>query len=114
MKKTAWILSILTAGLMLFSGVGCKKETASRQPQTLQDGIAQLRTALASASPQAQSNLYSGVIYGVRYGRYMDALVALDRIASDPSLNDAQKQAVSNMVDMVKQAMTNAPAAPGQ
>ena len=114
MKKTTWILSILSAGLIALSGVGCKKESASRQPQTLQDGIAQLRTALATANPQVQSNLYNGVVYGVRYGKYMDTLVALDQIASDSSLNDAQKKAVNDMIEMVKKTMNSAPAAPAQ
>ena len=110
MKKATWILSILAAGLVAFSGAGCKKETASRQPTTIQDGMTQLRTALSGANAQVQSNLYNVVVYGIRYGRYMEALVGLDRIASDPSLNDVQKKAVNNAIELVKQAMTNAPA----
>lgn len=114
MKKTTWILSVLAAGVVAFSGAGCKKESAARQPQTIQDGVAQLRQVLNTANAQVQSNLYSGVVYAIRYGRYMDALVSLDQIVNDPSLNDTQKKAVSNTIDLVKQAMTQAPAAPGK
>jgi hypothetical protein len=112
MKKTSWIICILTAGLIAFSGVGCKKQAASGQPQTLQDGVAQLRKALVGANAQVQSNLYSGVDYGIRYGKFMDALAAMDQITSDPSLNDAQKKAANNVIQLLQQAITNAPAAP--
>jgi hypothetical protein len=73
-----------------------------------------LRTVLASASPQVQSNLYSGVVYAMRYGKYMDALVSLDQIANDPSLKEPQKKAVNDEIQLVKQAMANAPGAPAK
>jgi hypothetical protein len=107
------MLLLLMAGLFAFSGVGCKgKKAVSQQPQTLEDGVEQLRTALASASPDVQSNLYSGVSYSIRYGSYDKALVSLDRIASDPGLNDGQKRLVNDVIELVKARIQNQGNAP--
>jgi hypothetical protein len=111
-KTTTWILSILLVSLLALSGAGCKKKAESSRPQTLDEGVIQLRTVLVTAGPEVQSNLYSGVIYGIRYGNFMDALGALDQIASNPSLTDPQKKTVSNVIDLLKQAIQNPQNAP--
>ncbi|HWX20612.1 MAG TPA: hypothetical protein VN578_12000 [Candidatus Binatia bacterium] len=103
MKKLTWVLGLLTAGVLALSGAGCKKQAASQNPQTLQDGVAQLSASLATASPEVRSNLYSGVAFGIRYGKYVDAMMALDQIASNPSLNEQQKKLVNNVLDLLKQ-----------
>ena len=105
---------MVAAGLVAFSGVGCKKESASGKPQTIEEGVAQLRQVLVNANPQVQSTLYSGVAYNIRYGKNMDALMALDQIVNDASLNEAQKKAVSNVIQLVQQSLANAPAAPAR
>jgi hypothetical protein len=112
-KKTTWLFWIVVGGLMALSGAGCDKKAASAPPQTLEQGMAQLRAALITAGPEVQSNLYSGVARGIRYGQYPEALDALDRIASDPGLNDAQKKLVNDVAELLKQAaqkQQNAPA----
>ena len=111
MKKTLGILSVTISGLLALSSAGCHHKAESAQPQTLQEGLAQLQASLATASPQAQSNFFSGVSYGIRYGSYAKASVALQQIASDPSLNDQQKKLVSAVSDLVqKEAAAQAPA----
>lgn len=107
MKNTVWILSVLLGSLLAFSGAGCKDKAASEKPQTVEQGVAQLRAVLATASPEVNSNLYSGVAYGVRYGNFVGALMALDKIASDPSLNERQKKTVNDVIDLLKQAIQN-------
>jgi hypothetical protein len=111
-KKTTWLLSIVIGGLLALSGAGCNKKGASGPPQTLEQGVAQLRAALVTAGPEVQSNLYSGVARGVRYGQYLEALVALDRIASNPGLNDGQKKIVNDVAELLKQAVQKQQNAP--
>jgi hypothetical protein len=109
-KTTIWVFSALAAGVLAVSGLGCKKQASSAQPGTLEDGVAQLRAALVNSSPQVQSNLYNGVVYNIRYEKYVNVLMALDSIASDPSLTDPQKKAVSNLIEQVKPLVVKAPA----
>jgi hypothetical protein len=75
--------------------------------------MAQLRSALVNASPEVQSNLYSGVSYGIRYGNYAQALESMDRILADPGLNAQQKKVANDVTDLLKtaaQTQQNAPA----
>ena len=111
MKATTWALSVLAAALMVFTGTSCKKSAPAQQPQTLEEGVAQLRAALATSSAEVRSNLYSGVDYGVRYGNYVGAMMALDQIASDPSLSETQKKLANDVLALFKQriqSQTNA------
>jgi len=90
--------------------VACKKQAATMgQPKTVEEGVEQLRPILATAGPEVQSNLYSGVVYNVRYGKLMDAMMYLDKISSDPSLNEQQKKAVGQVLDLFKQSVQNQP-----
>jgi hypothetical protein len=98
--------------ILLTCGSGCKKDTITQKPQTLEEGVAQLRTLLADANPEVQSNLYNGVSYGVRYGNYPQALESMDRILGDSSLNAQQKKAANDVVDLLKTAAQNQQNAP--
>jgi hypothetical protein len=104
MKKNFSALLLGTLGLIATAVAGCHKEAVIEHPKTLDDGIALLRTTLAAASPQAQSNLYSGVIFGLRYGNYGGATLALQRIAADPGLSEQQKQVIKDVGELLKQA----------
>ena len=109
MKKTIWLLSVVTIIFLAFGSEGCKKNGASGQPKTVEEGLMQLRAALVTASPEVQSNLYNGVSYGIRYGNFVDALGALDQIASNPTLTGDQKKLVNNVADLLKQSIQNQP-----
>lgn len=100
-------LLLTCATLTALSGVGCHKHGAAaiEKPKTLQDGMVALQASLATASAAAQSNFYGGVSMGIRYNDYNKASLYLQQIASDPSLNDAQKKLVGDVGDLVKQAM---------
>ena len=50
----------------------------------------------------------------VRYGKYVDALPELDKLAATPGLTDAQKAVVNAVMTQMKQVITKAPAAPTQ
>ncbi|MGA2248756.1 MAG: hypothetical protein ABSH48_27695 [Verrucomicrobiota bacterium] len=99
------IAAVAIVALLSSGGAGCQKQVSAPQhPATVQDGVAQLKAALATASPVIQSNLTHGVGYNIRYGDYSSALLALQQIGGDPSLNDQQKKAVNDLSDLVKQA----------
>lgn len=113
MKKTVWLLCIATGVLLAASGAGCAKKPASAPPQTLQQGVAQLRAALRTAGPEVERDLYDHVVRGIHYRHYPEALAALDRIANNPSLSDQQKKLANDVTELLKQAaqkQQNAPA----
>jgi hypothetical protein len=112
LKRTSWILLALTLGLLALSQAGCKKQTVSESPQTLAEGVAQLRAALSTASPEVQSNLYSGVSYNIRYGYYAEALAALGQITGSPGLSDQQKKMANDVAELLKKAIQDQQNAP--
>jgi len=96
------------AGSLACSGVACKKQPSSQQqPQSLESAIQELRATLVKASPEVQSNLYNGVDFNVRYDNYLKAMMFMDRIANDPSLNEQQKKLANNVLDLLKQKIVS-------
>ena len=109
-KKALCVLSILAAGLLGFNCAGCKKQGSQQPPESLEAAFQKLRASLVKASPEVQSNLYNGVDYNLRYDNYLKAMMFLDRIATDPSLNEQQKKDVNQVIEMVKvKVQGNAP-----
>jgi len=116
-KKTLRSVSVVGATLLLLGGIGCHKHASTANgPGNLEEGMATLRSAIATASPEVQSNFYHGVSYGIRYGDYANASLSLQQIAADPSLNAQQKKAANDVNDLLKQAMASAqnPAPPAK
>ena len=101
-KKALCVLSVLAAALLAFNGAGCKKQESQQAPEALGTAFLKLRASLLKASPEVQSNLYNGVDYNLRYDNYLKALMFLDRIATDPSLNEQQKKDVNQVIELVK------------
>ena len=91
-KPTRWVITVLTAALLAFGMAGCKRQASS--PQTLEEGLTQLQASLVKASPEVQNNFYNGVQIGIRYDKYVDALVVLGRIVADFGFNLEQKKLV--------------------
>jgi len=113
MKAPKWILQILAVGVLALAAAGCSRQAATHKPATLQEGVDQLRMALDNASDEVKSNLYSGVSYNIRYGNYPEAMMAMERIANDSSLNESQKKLANEVMDLLKQSIQdeqNAPA----
>lgn len=104
MKTTICIFCIVLGSLIVIGGLGCHKNATAGRPQTVQEGVARLQAALVSANPEVQSNVYHGVFHSIRYGDYASASLALQQIASDPSLNNQQMLAVSNLSNLLNQA----------
>lgn len=105
-----WITGLLLAGVVAFAG--CGKPASTQVPGTITAmDIPKFQQAFPSPTPAQQSNI-DKVRMGVRYGTYPDALVALDKLASDPSLTEPQKKAVSDLIEGVKQTLAKAATAP--
>lgn len=111
-KTTNWIAGLLLVGMVAFAGCG-KSAKSSAQADTVRMDQAKFAQAFPTPTFEQQGNL-AKVSEGVRYRIYPNALAALDVLASDTSLTEPQKKAVADMIAGVQQAMTNAPAAPGQ
>ncbi|MGO8679095.1 MAG: hypothetical protein ACLQVX_24915 [Limisphaerales bacterium] len=105
-RKTTWMLGIALACLTL-AGAGCGKSETPAQKVPTYGNVAidmpKLRKALETAGPDAQTGIRN-VTYGLRYNKYVDALMALDKLKELPSLNDAQKKTIDEVTEQVKQA----------
>jgi uncharacterized protein YneF (UPF0154 family) len=113
MKKTTWILGIALAGLIGVAGAGCKKAVEAPKVPTyskVQIDIPKLRQSLAAAGPEVQ-NVVRKINLGLRYGKYVDSLTALDQLKENPALNDAQKKVVDEVIEQIKEAAKNQEAA---
>jgi len=110
MKLTSSLFVVVLAGLLASVGSGCsKKEQAP--PPAARDGVAIDTLKLQNAFPPTSSPeviaSVRAVRSGVRYGNYIDALMALDKLAADPSLTEPQKKLVADVSEQVKQANNN-------
>src|ERR1039457_5985614 len=106
------LLMVLLGGVLAFAGCGkSDKSTAQHIPATMD--VAKLQQAFPSPTPGQQSAL-GKVQQSVRYGLLPDALASLDKLASDPSLTEPQKKAVSDMIEGVKQARAKTVTAPAK
>lgn len=106
MKKTT-LLVILTLSAML-AGFGCKK-SAPPKPQPIEiNGIKvdlpAFGQAFSGAPPEVQSQAIQ-VRSAFRYSLYPKAVEELDKLAAMPGLTDAQKKAVADLTDQVKQVI---------
>ena len=97
---------------MAFAGCG-KSGKGNTQAGAAGMDVMKFREAFPSPTPEQQQNIIK-VTQNVRYRLFPDALEALDKLNADASLTEAQKKAVNDMLEGIKQAMTNAPAAPSQ
>lgn len=114
MKPTTRILGTTLAAVVALAGAGCKKQAPAQSQMVTYGGVPvainKLRRSLATASPEAQ-RLLGQVTFNLRYRKYDPVLAALDKLKQTPGLNDAQKQAIDEVTEQVKQAAKNQEAA---
>ena len=103
---------VLLAGGLAFAGCGKPASTQVQGTVAAMD-IPKFQQAFPSPTPAQQSNI-DKVRMGVRYGTYPDVLAALDKLASDPSLTEPQKKAVSDLIEGVKQTLAKTATAPAK
>lgn len=96
-------MSILAVGLLALGGTGCGKKTSVTNPKTLDEGLSALSATLSTGkTPVAQSNFFALVQRNVRYGKYVEALQALDGVDHDPSLSPDQKKLADQVFELLK------------
>jgi hypothetical protein len=113
MKITRWILGILMVGLLAFTA--CKKADSGPKLDPVDvNGVKvdlpKLQATFGDTSTPDQQTSSRNVVMAFRYGQYEKALLELDKLANDSSLNDAQKKVVTDVIEQVKQVMSKAPA----
>ena len=91
MKTLNFILIAVVAGTIALTG--CKKSGVDTQP---------IEKSFASAEPAAKSTA-DKVVAEIKANNYSGAMAELTRLASDAKLTDAQRKAVSDTLEQVKE-----------
>ena len=112
MRTANWLLGMLVASALAVGGCGKSDSTGDRGLPPALD-LPKFLQAFPSPTPGQQSNI-DRASQGIRYGLYPQALTALDKLAADPALTEAQKNAVSNLVAGIKHTMAKTPTPPAQ
>ena len=110
MRKINLILGLLTAFLVVLPG--CKKDQALPSPKVngVTVDLPKLTEAFTSSSQELRT-LVTQVGFNIRYTKYEDALMALDKLVNDPGLTEDQKKIVNTVIEQTKQLVSTAPAA---
>jgi hypothetical protein len=112
MKMPKGVSALLVVGLVAFAG--CKKSDQAVAPDTLYNGVKvewpRLQTEFANSDPELQKTA-SGAVRSIRYSLFPEALGALESLAANPKLTEAQKKLVADVTEQAKQALAKAPPA---
>jgi len=108
-----WFPGLIAAALLLAGG--CGKSSAPMAPQVngVTVDLPKLTEAFANSSQELKST-QTQVGFNIRYGKYEEALMALDKLASDPAVTEDQKKVVNIVIEQVKKLAGATPAAPAQ
>jgi hypothetical protein len=110
MKNVNLLLGVMAA---LLVAPGCSKSDktpASAEVNGVTLDLPKFNEAFAEADPEVKRTA-TEVGFNVRYGKYEEAMMALDKLANDPKVNDNQKKIVNTLIDQVKKLANAAPAA---
>jgi hypothetical protein len=109
--KTPAGYSLLLA-LCLSAFVGCRKSDQTEAPNTEYYGVKvewpKLDTEFAHSDPGLQASADMAKRH-IRYSRFPQAEMELDKLLKDPRLTESQKKVVSDLREQTKQAMAKAP-----
>ena len=115
MKAHIGVPVLLALGLGAFASCGKSGKTVA--PNTEYYGVKvdwpKLDTEFANSEPELQSGAYLAQRH-IRYSRFLEALVELDKLSKNPKLTESQKKAVDGLVEQTRQVLAKAPASPGQ
>jgi len=112
MNTANYLVMILVAGFLALAGCGKSGDQAPPAPAGVID-LGALQQAFPSAGPEVQKS-FDKIRFATRYRQFPLALVELDKLARMPGLTDAQKKAVNDLIEQVKQTMNAAAAKPAQ
>jgi outer membrane protein assembly factor BamE (lipoprotein component of BamABCDE complex) len=111
MKTVNVLLGFVAAAIL--AATGCSKsDKTSIAPQMngVTVDIPKLDQSFVNASPELRST-EAQVGVNIRYGKYEDALMVLDKLANDPNVTEDQKKVVNELIDATKKLAGAAPAA---
>jgi outer membrane murein-binding lipoprotein Lpp len=115
MKKIDLLLGMVAAACLV--SAGCSKSEKPPQAPTMNGvtvDVPKFNTAFENASMELKRQA-TEVTFNLRYQKYEEALMALDKLSNDPNLTADQKQATGLMLEEVKKlAGAGAAAAPAQ
>jgi hypothetical protein len=112
MNMTNYLLMILFAGVLALAGCSKSSDQAPPAPSGVID-LGALQQAFPSGGPEVQKS-FDKIRFATRYRQFPLALAELDKLAQMPGLTDAQKKAVNDLIEQVKQTMSTAAAKPAQ
>jgi hypothetical protein len=104
-------MAFVLTGVLALAGCG-KQQPPAPTREGITVNVPKLREAFATATPEVQATL-SEVTMGLRYANYTAALDALGKLGNTPSITEAQKTAVNEVTEQIKQLAnkdTRAPA----
>jgi len=103
----------LAATLFIAVGAGCHKSEPPPTSQVINGttvDMPRLQKALEANTNPDVRNQITQVAFGVRYGYYPKALMALDQLSTNPNVSDTEKKVVNEVIEQVKKLAENAPA----
>jgi len=111
------IINLLSgfAAATLLVAAGCSKSDKTPpapEIQGVQVDIPKLTQAFQDAPDQLKATM-TQASFNVRYGKYEDALMALDKLVNDPTVTENQKKVVNQVIEQVKK-LAGSTAAPAQ
>ena len=112
MKATIGVWAALT--ICLLASAGCKQSGKPAPPITEYSGVKvdwpKLDTEFVSSEPDVQEGAYMAKRH-IRYERFPQALVELDKLSNNPKLTESQKKVVNGLIEQTKQVIAKAPPA---
>ncbi len=113
MKPIHLLVGLAAATGLLTAGCSKSEKTPpAPQIQGVTVDIPKLTETFANSSPEIKSTA-TQVGFNIRYGKYEDALMALDKLVNDPNVTEDQKKVVNQLIDETKK-LAGAGAAPAQ
>jgi hypothetical protein len=110
MKNLTLVLGLLVGILFVANGCGKSDKTP---PAADINGVTvdlpKLSEAFANASQEVRTTV-NQVGFNIRYTKYEDALMALDKLVNDPSVTEDQKKVVNQVIEQVKKLAGSQPA----
>lgn len=101
--KASWFLAFC-----LLAFVGCGKKQPVEQPPVDIGGVKvdmpKLQMAFSNGPEDALGDVHQAVAM-IRYGKYDNSLVALDKLSNNPALNEQQKKIVNDVIEQMKQVI---------
>jgi hypothetical protein len=103
------MVGLLAAGFLVCSGCHKSETTTGAEINGVTVDIAKLSQSFVNSSEQLKQTV-TQVGLNVRYTKYEDALMTLDKLVNDPSITADQKKIVNQVIEQVKKLAGSQPA----